>query len=259
MHTAWQNIINLAPILFPLCGACLLVFILVWAWHRKYSGKRGEKKVARILHTLPKEYIVLNDLLLPTSYGTTQIDHVVVSLYGVFVIETKDYSGIISGGEFEETWTKNVYGNKYPMPNPIRQNKVHIAAVAKVLSQRGIGCKIYSIVAFSENADIMASASDCEIIYFHQLRKAICHHANEQISQEQVSAIVEGLNAENIIDTEQRKQHIKSVRANVRERQLKVANGICPRCGGLLVACTGRYGNFYGCSNYPKCRFIQRL
>ncbi len=241
------------------CVLLLFIFLVVFAWYKR-SGKRGETMVRLILKTLPdKEYFVLNDLLLPTSYGTTQIDHVIVSVYGVFVIETKDYKGIISGGEESETWCKNVYGNRYSMSNPIRQNKVHVAAVCKILSQLGIGCHVYSVVAFSDSADLRVNciSSSCEIVYFYQLRNTISKYTNVEISHDQVNTIIEQFQKVNIVDSEQRKQHVKDVRANVQERQKKIANGVCPRCGGALVQRVGRYGNFYGCSNYPKCKFIQ--
>lgn len=88
----------------------IVVFLLLFFYVAFYNkGAAGERSIARRLATLPKEqYVILNDLLLPTSYGTTQIDHVVVSIYGIFVIETKNYKGIIYGGQDAETWTQNV-------------------------------------------------------------------------------------------------------------------------------------------------------
>lgn len=71
-------------------------------------GKAGEKRVARKLDWLPKEYIILNDIMLPTQYGTTQIDHIVVSPYGIFVIETKNYKGWIFGHENSEEWKQSL-------------------------------------------------------------------------------------------------------------------------------------------------------
>lgn len=56
------------------------------------KGKRGEMTVFRLLKKLPDEYHLFNDVLLKTKNGrTVQIDHVVVSPYGMFVIETKNY------------------------------------------------------------------------------------------------------------------------------------------------------------------------
>ena len=74
-------------------------------------GKVGEKRVARKLDWLSKEYIILNDIMLPTQYGTTQIDHIVISPYGIFVIETKNYKGWIFGHENSEEWNK-VYSER---------------------------------------------------------------------------------------------------------------------------------------------------
>ena len=90
------------------------------------KGWVGEKKVARYLRRLSEEYTVLNDVILPTETGTTQIDHIVVSPYGVFVIETKNYRGWIFGGEKSAQWTQNIYGHKRSFMNPLRQNYAHV-------------------------------------------------------------------------------------------------------------------------------------
>ena len=70
--------------------------ILKW-WYNspKYKGKEGEKRVHNILMQLPDDYVILDDVVLQTNKGTTQIDHIVVSRYGGFAIETKNYSGEI--------------------------------------------------------------------------------------------------------------------------------------------------------------------
>ena len=67
------------------------------------KGKVGEKVVAGKLDHLPKDqYKVLNNVTIPTPKGSSQIDHLVVSIYGIFVIETKNYNGWIYGGEHAE-------------------------------------------------------------------------------------------------------------------------------------------------------------
>ena len=86
-----------------------LIFLTIWL--RSSKGRIGEQRVAHILGRLPKDrYRIINNLLLRTSSGgTTQIDHVVISEYGIFVIETKFYKGWIYGGESSEYWTQNNY------------------------------------------------------------------------------------------------------------------------------------------------------
>lgn len=89
----------------------LIVLIIIVRCLLPSKGKRGEISVAGILKALPKkEYRVINDIVLPTPYGSSQIDHVVVSPYGLFVIETKNYMGWIYGSEFGEYWTKMYMG-----------------------------------------------------------------------------------------------------------------------------------------------------
>ena len=83
------------------------------------KGKVGEKRVASILARLPEaDYKVINDLLLSSNGYSTQIDHIIVSVYGIFVIETKFYQGWIYGGENSEYWTQNIHRNKYRLLNP---------------------------------------------------------------------------------------------------------------------------------------------
>ena len=66
---------------------------LAWYNSARQKGKRGERRVLAKLSQLPDEYTILNDLVFRTENGTTQIDHVVVSKYGIFTIETKNYRG----------------------------------------------------------------------------------------------------------------------------------------------------------------------
>lgn len=74
--------------------------------------------MAWYLRGLSEEYTVLNDVILPTQAGTTQINHIVVSPYGVFDIETKNYKGWIFGGVKSTQWTQNIYGRKSNFMNP---------------------------------------------------------------------------------------------------------------------------------------------
>ena len=68
--------------------------------HPKVRGIIGEKRVRKHLDRLPKEhYSVLNNVMVKAKKGTSQIDHIVISSHGIFVIETKNYKGWIHGNE----------------------------------------------------------------------------------------------------------------------------------------------------------------
>lgn len=230
----------------------LIVLGIVW---KKTKGRRGEKQVAVLLSLLPKDkYKVINNLLLQSGGYSTQIDHVVVSVYGIFVIETKYYKGWIYGGENSEFWTKNVYGHKYELRNPLWQNKGHIKAITRLLDDPGL-VPIHSIVAFSHQARLKVDRS-LPVMYWHQVVPYIRRYQEPVLSESDVDEVYHTLLSANIEDREAEKQHVKSVKQNKQRRDIAVASGRCPRCGGELILRKGMYGRFYGCSNYPKCTYI---
>lgn len=144
----------------------IAIFIFLGFWLRRSKGRIGEHRVAHILGRLPKDrYRVINNLLLRTSSGsTTQVDHIVISQYGIFVIETKFYKGWIYGGENSEFWTQNIYGNKYTLRNPILQNAGHVRALKHLLKDFG-DIPFISIVAFSRQCRLGVNAST-PVAYF---------------------------------------------------------------------------------------------
>lgn len=96
----------------------------------------GEAAVrSRLGRELDSEtYTEFHDLMIPSRHGTTQIDHVYISKYGIFVVETKNYTGWIFGGEKQARWTQVVYKEKHYFQNPLRQNYAHIKALAALLN-----------------------------------------------------------------------------------------------------------------------------
>lgn len=81
----------------------------------------------------PPDYCLLNNVTLELEDGTTQIDHILVSRFGVFVIETKHYKGWIFGNPDDANWTQVLFNGKYKFQNPILQNRRHVRAVERVL------------------------------------------------------------------------------------------------------------------------------
>lgn len=118
--------------------------------NRKASrkGVLGEYKIDIQLDQLPKSFRFLSDLLLPNPKafsGYSQIDHVVISPYGLFVIETKNYVGEISGGKFDKFWLQN---GTYKILNPLRQNYGHIATIKELLKKYN-SLQIHSFISFT--------------------------------------------------------------------------------------------------------------
>lgn len=237
----------------------LIAFILLGIIYQRVEpvikGSAGERRVASILSGLPEaEYRVLNNVMLLTHTGTTQIDHIVVSIYGIFVIETKNYNGWITGGERSGQWTKNMYGKKYRFYNPLKQNYGHIKALRAMLN---LPESIYvSIVAFSSNATIKVETKE-HVVYFSELESTIRQYRTPVIKADQLDVLVSVISNANIDSRENRMTHVENIRRNVEVSNNKVSRGVCPRCGEKLVLRRGKYGSFVGCSNYPKCRFTK--
>ena len=242
----------------------LFVVLKIWKSSPRNIGKLGEKRVAQKLNRLPKDYITLNDILLPTNYdSTTQIDHIVVSPYGIFVIETKNYKGWIFGHENSEEWKQSLLGTKrfgrwsskqHKFRNPILQNAAHARAVKAILKEVG-DFAIIPIVVFSDSAELRISTHNHIVINWHNLRSVIKSYRTPCISPEDIQRIVSKISSANITTEGSRERHIR----NIQTIQQSIENGKCPKCGGNLVVRKGRYGSFWGCSNYPKCRFTHNF
>ena len=57
-------------------------------------------------------------------------------------------------------------------------------------------------------------------------------------------------------DDYSRDKHVEEIRKRTNKDKFLIEAGICPKCNGDLVPRNGRYGSFYGCSNYPKCKYV---
>jgi restriction system protein len=113
-----------------------------------FKGQLGEKQINEWIKSQldPEKYILLENVTLPVNKGTTQIDHVIISQYGIFVVETKNMIGWIFADATSPQWTQQIYSQKKQFQNPIRQNYKHIKAISDVLNISTD--EIYSVVVF---------------------------------------------------------------------------------------------------------------
>lgn len=222
----------------------------------KIIGSVGERKVSLRLHLLPTEYYLFDDVYLKVNDNHVQIDHIVVSKYGIFVIETKNIKGWIYGADKSEYWTKNMYGKKYNFRNPLKQNYYHVKSLQTLLTVPQY--KFIPIVVFLDNAKLNCSTSGI-VIHANDLVKTIKRHNNVMFDENELKCIVKVISESSITDRKRRKTHVRQVRQNITQKQRIVQLGICPRCGKPLVERDGEYGIFLACSNYPNCKFTKSL
>ncbi len=255
----------------PLIIILIVVLFVYLAWYNsaKQKGKRGEMRVSAILSQLSDEYTILNDLVFRTEKGTTQIDHLVVSKYGIFTIETKNYRGEIYGDDNRKEWTQLIvtevtyakkwwktytYVTKNRFYNPVKQSVGHAFRIKELLSVFS-HVKIVPIVVFTGDAILSYVESKNHVVYEENLLDVIDGYKTTYLTDNDVQAVLAILTGNNIRETVSDRQHVKNLRTAAREVNATINSGICPKCGGHLIGRNGKYGTFYGCSNYPKCRF----
>ena len=233
------------------------------------KGKFGELTVSAVVgKTEEDKQYVINDLILAGENGkSSQIDHVVINGGGIWVIETKNYSGRIYGEDHQQTWTQVLANgkSKNKFYNPVKQNYTHMLAVEKALiengeqkqtessEERGTGFRLpmHSVVVFLKG-NIQYIKSDYVVPVF-SLKNRLRSAGDNVLDREQQKRYYEKLLSlrERQISAE---EHVK----NVREEQFRIENNICPRCGRTLVLKHGKYGDFYGCPGYPGCKFTKK-
>ena len=146
----------------------------------------GEREIAHILaeNLSYKDYFIFNNLTIPSNHnGSSQIDHLVVSRFGIFVIESKDYKGWIFGNENEEQWTQSLPGgrNKFQFQNPIRQNWSHIMALGTLMPFIPKDA-FQSIVVFTDSCEIKTPAIE-NVVRAEDLINCIKKYAGDKLPE----------------------------------------------------------------------------
>ena len=231
--------------------------LCIWYNSPKRKGARGERRIAaRLRRGLPDEYKLLNDVYLPLPDGTTtQVDHIIVSQYGVFVAESKTYSGWIFGDEKSTQWMQTIYRKKSRFQNPLRQNFRHICALAGAL---GIDKSYFhSVAVFDDKCKFMTEMPE-NVVYIRQAAAYIRGFDKPIIKASQVSELADAISEwQGTVGEKRKSRHV----ANLKKRHSTVREGdvpACPYCGGRMVLRTRKKDGvkFYGCESYPACRGI---
>ena len=192
----------------------------------------------------------------PTS--TSEIDVVMLHEKGIFVFESKNYSGWIFGSADQRNWTATLNANtKERFYNPIKQNRAHVKALSDYLGIEAGAFRSY--IVFSERCEFKKVPPDTA-------EYTICrrHHLLRNVRKDLKlldprfgEGKLEELKASFAILAEGSTQEAK--RQHVEETK-KVASGdTYPWCGSQLVRCNGKHGAFIGCSAYPKCRYTRNV
>lgn len=162
-----------------------------------FKGFLGETviNVAMWLKLEKDVYHRLNGITLPRDNGgSTQIDHIIVSVYGIFVIETKNYKGWVYGSEKQKQWTQ-VFpnGSKFKFQNPLRQNYLHIKTLADLL---GLELSYFhSMIAFIGECELKTRDELPENVLTSGMVSYVKKKQDKLLTEDEVTSIVEQINS----------------------------------------------------------------
>ncbi|WP_313770602.1 nuclease-related domain-containing protein [Bacillus sp. S/N-304-OC-R1] len=201
------------------------------------------------LDQLPKNCKYLQDILIPNRYsksGFSQIDHVVITPYAIFVVETKNYTGTIYGERSRAKWSVN---GKFPMMNPFNQNYGHIQAIKGVL-QTMDDTQFVSMVSinkrctFKVNEELRKIQSNDLIVYDTELSEFIkrkinvlkLQHRKPRNADDDIQDMYNKLKVANITDLQIRNEHVEKLKNKDSEESVKKEKllSTCKVCGKVV-------------------------
>ncbi len=244
-------------IIFIVIAIIVFIVLLLFGGARsepRDSGQAGEHIVASILSKCakPDDKIINNILLYHEENGkSSQIDHIFIAENGVYVIETKNISGKIYGNDHMTDWTQYLGKNEQKFYSPIKQNKTHVYIVKNILKEeipiRGIVVFVQGNIEHIESTSVFTPDTLPLAFQFPS--------AETPLGAETKNRLYQKLCTYRDTHPIAQSEHL----ANIQKIKTEIANNICPRCNAKLVLRNGKYGKFYGCSNYPKCKFTKEI
>jgi restriction system protein len=233
----------------------IFAVIIKSAW---FKGVLGEWQVNLLIKFFldKNEYHLIKNVTLPTDDGTTQIDHIIVSRYGIFVVETKNMKGWIFGSPNQKQWTQQIFKHKSKFQNPLHQNYKHVKTLEACLNAKTDS--IFSVIIFIGDSTFKTKMPD-NVRFARGGIEYIKSKTDAIFNGDEVANIIEQIESGRLErGFKTNFQHIKHVRDIVEE---KADIKSCTKCGSDMVMRKATKGknagnDFWGCSTFPKCRNV---
>lgn len=180
------------------------------------QGARGEYRTSQILEMATFENRLLFNCYIPNRSGEkTELDIIMISTKGIYVVENKNYSGWIFGDEQSKNWCETLKGKKFFCYNPVKQNKSHIRNLEKVLN---IGeDKYISLITFNKNAILKKVKTESPKLYvkkYDELKKFIKEQEKcpDILQHEEIEEIYENLLPGTQLNDKEKQEHIERIK-----------------------------------------------
>lgn len=184
----------------------------------EWKGRRGEKLTERelkLVRFLGRDGKILRNVYIPKGNGeTSEIDVLYITQKGIFVIESKNYSGWVFGSEKNYQWTVSLSnGIKNKLYNPIKQNQTHMKWLQNYV---GEGIPLFSIIAFSERGTLKLKGDfSVPVInrdYLYATIRNIWNESDDKLSDEQANELYEKLKELTKVSKEDKKKHVEDIK-----------------------------------------------
>lgn len=252
----------------------------------KFKGNYGEmltENELKLVKLFGRKGKTLRNVYLPKdNEETSELDVIYITQKGIFIFESKNYSGWIFGDEKGKYWTASLAnGVKNKFYNPIMQNRTHLKWMKKFV---GDEIPLFSIIVFSERCELKKIAVDSEQVRVikrdrvYATVRDLWNKNQDAVSDEDVDRLYERLKVLTNVDEAVKAAHIDNIKKKIQKEQtdqIKDNNNVldaeetlvlkrCPRCGKDLALRTAKKGEnagnqFWGCSGFPKCRYIEEI
>ncbi|MBR5357373.1 MAG: NERD domain-containing protein [Lachnospiraceae bacterium] len=259
----------------------------------EWVGKHGEKlteKELKLVKLLGRKGKTLRNVYLPKDNGeTSEVDLIYITQKGIFVFESKNYSGWIFGDEKSKNWTAMLPNKqKNQFYNPILQNKTHLKWIKNFV---GDNIPLFSIIVFSERCELKKVTVESEDIRVikrdrtYATVRDIWDNNPDVVPDSKIDELYVKLKELTKVDKATKSAHSENIEKKYKslddvandnaESESTIVNHkdggavaenelICPKCGNKLILRVAKKGEnagnqFYGCSAFPKCRYIQNL
>ncbi|MDH5763531.1 MAG: NERD domain-containing protein [Nitrospinota bacterium] len=212
---AFNWMLGMMWFLIPLA---ILVWMLKLIARPAFSTSKGE--VGELIVNLEAErlldkdkYYLLKNVTLRTGDGTTQIDHIIISIYGVFVVETKNMSGWIFGNPKQRTWTQIIYGDRYKFQNPLHQNYKHVKTLKSLL--RLASLQLHSVVVFVGEGEFKTEMPE-NVTYIEDFIEYIESKQQPVLVENEVKEIIEKIETERLEPSlETHREHVNNLKSRI--------------------------------------------
>ena len=185
-------------------------------------GQYGESIIKQKLTSLNNNGIsgkILQNLYIPVGNGnTSEVDLVFITKKGIFVIESKYFSGWIFGNDKDQFWMSMLSRKeKNRFYNPVLQNATHIKRLKYYLKQKNLETPFFSIIVFSDHCElkkITVSSIDVAVIQARKLYgliESVWNASPDLLSSDEVDAIYNSILPLTQVDKMVKERHVQQL------------------------------------------------